>query len=416
MQDLSREKKVTRMQPLAGVRVLDLSRVLAGPFCTQILGDLGADVIKVESPQGDETRRYEPTKNGVSSYFLAFNRNKRSLAVDLKTEAGREIVRRLAQEADVLVENFRTGTMERWGLDHRSLRAANPRLIYAAISGYGRTGPWKDRPGYDLAIQAASGLMSVTGEAGRAPVRAGWSIADLTAGLWAALSICAALLERQHTGRGTYLETSLFEGQVALMTYYATAYFLTGHVGERLGSAHFSLAPYQALSAADGWIVVAVGNDGLFRRLCEAIGSPELADDPRFQTNGLRVRHCSELAAELEARLAERSVRAWEVLLTEAGVPCSAVNRIDEVLHLEQVAARGMLWETQYPGIGSFFVARSPFCGEGWDLHLRRRPPGLGEHTEAILSEVGYRSQEIEALKAAGVVVSCPPSDSETSA
>lgn len=407
---------MTAMQPLAGIRVLDLSRVLAGPFCTQILGDLGADVIKVESPEGDETRRYEPTKDGVSSYFLAFNRNKRSIAVDLKTEAGREIVRRLAQEADVLVENFRTGTMEKWGLDYASLQSANPRLVYAAVSGYGRTGPWKDRPGYDLAIQAASGLMSVTGEEGRAPVRAGWSIADLTAGLWAALSICAALYARQKSGRGTYVETSLFEGQVALMTYYATSYFLTGHVGQRLGSAHFSLTPYQALSAADGWMVVAVGNDGLFRKLCEALGSPELAEDPRFQTNGLRVRHREELAAELEARLAERSVQAWEAILTDAGVPCSAVNTIEDVLHLEQVAARGMLWETEYPGVGSFFVTRSPFFGDGWDVRLRRRPPRLGEHTEAILKEVGYRPEQIEALKASGVVRTCPPSEAEPSA
>ncbi|ADG05990.1 L-carnitine dehydratase/bile acid-inducible protein F [Kyrpidia tusciae DSM 2912] len=394
------------MFPLTGVRVLDLSRVLAGPFCTMILGDLGADVIKVESFDGDETRRYEPVVNGASCYFLAFNRNKRSIAVNLKTESGREIVRRLAREADVLVENFRYGTMEKWGLGYETLKAENPGLIYCAVSAFGRSGPLKELPGYDLMMQAFSGLMSVTGIEDGPPVRTGWSITDLTAGMWAAIGILSALFERKATGEGRMIETSLFEGQLGLMTYYATTYLITGEVGKRLGASHFSIAPYQAFETVDGYVIIAAPNDGLFARLCNVLGVPQLAEQDRYKTNALRVQHRRELAEELQGLVGAFTTEKLLELLREAGVPCAPIHTIDQVLQHEQTLAREMVVTSEYPGIGSFRMTRSPLQPPA-EAHktVRLRPPLLSEHAEEILASVGYADKDIKLLHQEGAVL-----------
>ncbi len=393
------------MRPLTGIKVLDLSRVLAGPFCSQILSDLGADVIKVESLEGDETRRYEPVVDGVSCYYLAFNRNKRSIALNLKTSEAQDIIRELVRDADVLIENFRYGTMDEWGLGYEALKEINPRLVYCSISGYGRTGPLKDRPGYDLVMQAFSGLMSVTGVEEGPPVRTGWSIADLTAGMWAAISIQAALFQRSQTGKGQFVESSLFEGQLGLMTYYATTYFATGQVGQRLGSAHFSLAPYQAFATKDGYVIIAVGNDRLFVKLCNGLGATTLLEDERFQSNALRVRHRKELALLLEEHTRQYGSSQLVELMDQCGVPCAPVQTIDQVLNNEQVAERGMVLECDYPGVGPVRMLRSPFRFSESEVKLERRPPLLSEHAEEILSDLGLSKERIAQLKQDGIVL-----------
>ncbi|CAM3682040.1 CaiB/BaiF CoA transferase family protein [Alicyclobacillus pomorum] len=393
------------MRPLTGIKVLDLSRVLAGPFCSQILSDLGADVIKVESLEGDETRRYEPVVDGVSCYYLAFNRNKRSIALNLKTSEAQDIIRELVRDADVLIENFRYGTMDQWGLGYEALKEINPRLVYCSISGFGRTGPLKDRPGYDLVMQAFSGLMSVTGVEEGPPVRTGWSIVDLTAGMWAALSIQAALLQRNQTGKGQFVESSLFEGQLGLMTYYATTYFATGQVGQRLGSAHFSLAPYQAFQTKDGYVIIAVGNDRLFAKLCKGLGAATLLEDERFQSNALRVRNRKELAKLLEKRTRQYESSELVELMDQSGVPCAPVQTIDQVLNHEQVAEREMVLACDYPGVGPVRMLRSPFRFSESEVKLERRPPLLSEHAEEILADLGLSKERIAQLKQAGIVL-----------
>jgi crotonobetainyl-CoA:carnitine CoA-transferase CaiB-like acyl-CoA transferase len=393
------------MRPLTGIKVLELSRVLAGPFCSQILSDLGADVIKVESLEGDETRRYEPVVDGVSCYYLAFNRNKRSIALNLKTSEAQDIIRELVRDADVLIENFRYGTMDQWGLGYEALKEINPRLVYCSISGFGRTGPLKDRPGYDLVMQAFSGLMSVTGVEEGPPVRTGWSIVDLTAGMWAALSIQAALLQRNQTGKGQFVESSLFEGQLGLMTYYATTYFATGQVGQRLGSAHFSLAPYQAFQTKDGYVIIAVGNDRLFAKLCKGLGAATLLEDERFQSNALRVRNRKELAKLLEKRTRQYESSELVELMDQSGVPCAPVQTIDQVLNHEQVAEREMVLACDYPGVGPVSMLRSPFRFSESEVKLERRPPLLSEHAEEILADLGLSKERIAQLKQAGIVL-----------
>jgi crotonobetainyl-CoA:carnitine CoA-transferase CaiB-like acyl-CoA transferase len=393
------------MRPLTGIKILDLSRVLAGPFCSQILSDLGADVIKVESLEGDETRRYEPVVDGVSCYYLAFNRNKRSIALNLKTSEAQDIIRELVRDADVLIENFRYGTMDQWGLGYEALKEINPRLVYCSISGFGRTGPLKDRPGYDLVMQAFSGLMSVTGVEEGPPVRTGWSIVDLTAGMWAALSIQAALLQRNQTGKGQFVESSLFEGQLGLMTYYATTYFATGQVGQRLGSAHFSLAPYQAFQTKDGYVIIAVGNDRLFAKLCKGLGAATLLEDERFQSNALRVRNRKELAKLLEKRTRQYESSELVELMDQSGVPCAPVQTIDQVLNHEQVAEREMVLACDYPGVGPVRMLRSPFRFSESEVKLERRPPLLSEHAEEILADLGLSKERIAQLKQAGIVL-----------
>ncbi|MGH7722395.1 MAG: CaiB/BaiF CoA transferase family protein [Candidatus Dormibacteria bacterium] len=392
--------------PLAGIRVLDISRILSGPFATMVLADLGADVVKVENPRsGDDTREWAPPYQGdQSAYFLSVNRNKRGIAVDLKSDAGRTIAQRLAGEADVLVENFRPGAAARLGLGYPELSARNPRLVYASISGYGQTGPDSHLPGYDAIAQALGGVVSVTGEAGGEPVRVGTPVADLGAAMWATIGILAALHARAASGRGDWIDISLLDGQIAWLTYVAGGYFASGEVPRRYGSAHPTIVPYQALRTDDGHLMVAVGNDTLWQRFAPIIGLPELAHDPRFATNPDRVVHRDELIPLIEAALAARGSAEWAAELSAAGIPAGAINTVDRALALPQVQAREMVLTTEHPTAGTLQMPGSPIKLSARPATVRRPPPLLGEHTDEVLRELGYSAQDIGSLRADGVV------------
>jgi crotonobetainyl-CoA:carnitine CoA-transferase CaiB-like acyl-CoA transferase len=392
--------------PLAGLRVLDLSRILSGPFATMVFADLGADVIKLENPTvGDDTREWAPPYQGdQSAYFLAINRNKRGIAVDLKSESGRAIAQRLAEQADVLVENFRPGTAARLGLGYTELAARNPRLIYASISGFGQTGPYSSEPGYDAIAQALGGLMSVTGETDGEPVRVGNSAADLGAAMWAAIGILTALHARATTGRGDWIDVSLLDGQIAWLTYLAGGYFATGEVPRRYGSAHPSIVPYQALRTADGYLMVAVGNDMLWQRFAPLLGLPELAEDPRFATNPDRVANRAELIPLVETALAARGSADWAEELSRVGIPAGAINTIDKALVHPQVQARDMVLTAEHPTAGTLRMTGSPIKLSEHTTTVRRPPPLLGQHTDEVLGELGYSAQAIAALRAEGVI------------
>jgi crotonobetainyl-CoA:carnitine CoA-transferase CaiB-like acyl-CoA transferase len=388
------------------VRVLDLSRILSGPFATMVFADLGADVIKLENPEtGDDTRQWAPPYQGdQSAYFLAVNRNKRGIAVDLKTEPGRAIALRLAERADVVVENFRPGTAARLGLGYDALSALNPRLIYASISGFGQTGPYASQPGYDAIAQALGGLMSVTGEARGEPVRMGNSAADIGAAMWAAIGILAALHAREASGHGDWIDISLLDGQIAWLTYLAGGYFASGDVPQRYGSAHPSIVPYQALRTADGHLMVAVGNDTLWQRFAPLIGLPELVDDPRFATNPDRVVNRAALIPLVEAALATRGSAEWTEELARVGIPAGAINTIDKALVHPQVQARDMVQSIEHPTAGTLRMTASPIKLNSHRSTPRRPPPLLGEHTDEVLGELGYSADDIGTLHRDGVV------------
>jgi formyl-CoA transferase/CoA:oxalate CoA-transferase len=392
--------------PLTGLRVLDLSRILSGPFATMILADLGADVVKLENPTGgDDTREWAPPYQGdQSAYFLSINRNKRGIAVDLKSGAGREIAVRLADGADVLVENFRPGAAARLGLGYPELSARNPRLVYASISGYGQTGPDADLPGYDAIAQALGGVVSVTGESTGPPVRVGTPVADLGAAMWAAIGVLAALHARSTSGRGDWIDISLLDGQIAWLTYVAGGYFASGEVPRRYGSAHPTIVPYQALRTSDGYLMVAVGNDSLWQRFAPLIGLPELAADTRFATNPDRVVHRDELIPLIETALASRPSADWAAELSRAGIPAGAINSVDKALAHPQVLARDMVLTTEHPTAGTLRMPGSPVRLSGHTATVRRPPPLLGEHTDEVLSELGYSAAAIVSLRQSGVV------------
>jgi len=392
---------------LSGLKVLDLSRILAGPYATQMLADLGAEVWKVESPWGDDTRRWGPPfREGESAYFLSTNRGKKSLAINLKDPRGQEIIRRLAAEADVLVENFKAGDLARYGLDYESLAAVNPRLVYASITGFGQNGPRAHEPGYDAALQGITGIMSITGEPDGAPVKIGVAWIDVLTGLTAAVGILAALREREVSGRGQHLDLALFDVGVAALVNQAQAYLMSGVVPQRMGSAHPQIVPYQAFTAADKWFILAVGNDGQYQRLTEAIGRPDLWEDERFKTNAGRVKHRRELVPLLAEIFRSRPRSEWLEVLRQAGVPVTPVNDVGEALADPQAEARGLLWRLDHPKLGQVPLLASPL------QHMSRTPaqpaappPLLGQQTHEVLVEtLGMCEDEVRSLVEAGVL------------
>ena len=394
-------------EPLAGIKVVDLTRILAGPYCTQALADAGADVIKIEEPKkGDDTRGWGPPfVGGESAYFLSVNRGKRSLTLDLKHEEGRRILRVLLDQADVVAENFRPGTLDRLGFGYEAVRARNPRIVYASISGYGGDGPWGGRPGYDAVIQGEAGLMSVTGFPGGPPVRVGASIADISAGATAYQGILLALLRRHRTGEGGHVDVSLLESLLPPLAYHASTYLLAGKVPGRLGNRHPSLAPYETFEARDGYVIVAVGSESLWRSFCAAVGQPSLAADERFATNAQRVVNYDALRAVLAPLIASRPVAEWLSALESAGVPCGRVRTVGEALESEQIAARGLLVEREHPKAGRGRYVASPIHLSDAARASPLPPPLLGQHTAEVLAErLGMTAEEVEALRAEGVV------------
>lgn len=398
---------------LAGVRVLDLTRVLAGPWCTQVLADLGADVVKVERPgNGDDTRGWGPpflrdadgNETGESAYYLCANRNKRSLAVDIATEEGQAVIRRLASESDVLVENFKVGDMARYRLDASTLRAANPRLVYCSITGFGQDGPYARRAGYDFAIQGLGGLMGVTGAANGEPQKVGVAVADLFTGMYATVAILAALRHRDATGEGQVIDMALLDAQVAMLANLGSHYLVGGEVPPRQGNAHANIVPYQVFAVADGHIIVAVGNDRQFVRLCELLDLAALAGDPRYATNAARVRHRDALVPLLQDAFHGRERQGWLALLEAAGIPCGPVNDIADVFADPQVKARGMVTRIEHPHAGAVPLVASPLKLSATPVDLRHAPPLLGQHTDEVLREAGYDEVEIASLRALGAI------------
>jgi len=393
------------MQPLDDLTVVDLTRALAGPFCTLMLGDLGARVVKVETPDGgDDTRGWGPPFIGAeSAYFLTINRNKESLTLNLKDDRGRAILWRLLDRADVLVENFRPGTMQRFGLDYETVRARRPRLVYASISGFGQDGPYRERTAYDLILQGMGGLMGITGEAGGTPVKVGVAITDICAGMYAAYGILAALRARDRTGRGQLVDSAMLDGQVSWLTYAAGIYFSTGENPERLGSAHPTIVPYQAFRTRDGFINVAVGSEAIWRRFSEVV-VPQLVDDPRYATNRERVARRDDLVAQLEAIFVTRTTREWTEVLDAADVPSGPILTVAETLSQAQVRHRKMLVEIEHPTVGKVRQTGVAVKLSDTPGSIRRAPPTLGQHTDAILRELGYSDNEIEALRREKVI------------
>ncbi|MBC7779037.1 MAG: CoA transferase [Proteobacteria bacterium] len=403
--------------PLAGCRVLDLSRVLAGPWCSQNLADLGAEVIKVERPgTGDDTRGWGPpftraadgATTGESAYFLSTNRGKRSITLDLATPEGCAIAAALAAKSDVLLENYKVGGLAKYGLDYASLAPACPRLIYCSITGFGQTGPYRERAGYDFLMQGMGGLMSITGEPdevpGGGPVKAGVAVTDLMTGQYATIAVLAALQARHASGRGQSIDLALFDVQVAYLSNQAMHYLVSDEIPPRIGNGHPSIVPYQTFRAGDGSLIVAAGNDGQYRRLCTVIGAPELADDPRFASNADRVRNRAVLVPLLAEPIARASMDHWIGALEAAGVPCGPINTMDRVFADPQARARGLSFRLPHPTAGEVPMIASPMRFSDTPVE-HRRPPLLGEHTDQVLGELlGKSAADIDALRAARII------------
>ncbi len=407
---------------LDGVRVLDLSRVLAGPWCTQTLADLGAEVIKVERPRsakhpgGDDTRGWGPPfmkdsegqDTAEAAYYLGANRNKRSITVDISVPEGQALIRRMAARCDVLVENYKVGDMARYGLDSTNLLALNPRLVYCSITGYGQTGPYRDRAGYDYAMQGAGGLMSVTGERddlpGGGPQKVGVAVADLFTGMYSTVAILAALRHRDATGQGQAIDMALLDTQVAMLANLGANYLVTRKAPRRAGNAHQNIVPYQVFEVADGHVILAVGNDSQFERFCSVAGCTELARDPRFGRNADRVRHRDTLVPLLAERMRQRPRAEWLSALDAAGVPCGPINDLADVFADPHVRARGMTIKMAHPLQRTLELVASPMKLSATPVTLRRPPPLLGQHTDEVLAEFGLSPEEIFSLRGAGTI------------
>jgi crotonobetainyl-CoA:carnitine CoA-transferase CaiB-like acyl-CoA transferase len=404
--------------PLSHVRVLDLSRVLAGPWAGQNLADLGAEVIKVERPKvGDDSRAFgppwvkdregKPTRD--SAYFTSANRGKKSITVNVASPAGQDLIRALARECDVLIENYKHGDLARYGLGYDDLKAVNPRLVYCSVTGFGQTGPYRERPGYDFMIQGMGGMMSVTGEPdgapGGGPQRAGVPIADIITGMYASIAICAALANRAESGMGQHLDLALLDSQIALLAYQNTNYFSTGKPPGRIGNLHPNIVPYQPFKTSDGEVIVACGNDNLFKKFCDAAGCPELVKDPRFATNGKRVENRAEITRLIQEIFGRRTTAEWLALLEGAGVPNGPINDIAQVFEEPQVKARGVKIELEHAAAGKLPLVSSPMRFSGTPLEYRLAPPLLGQHTDEVLRGfLGKSDAEIATLRAEGVV------------
>ena len=395
---------MTMTRSLDGIRVLDVTQVMAGPFCAMLLCDMGADVIKVEPPGGDSTRRMPGAVGTDSPSFNAVNRGKRGVVIDLTDPAGRDAARRLARSADVLVENYRPGVMTKFGLGYEALSLEHPGLVYASISGYGQTGPAAGKGGFDLVAQGVSGLMSITGEAGRPPVKVGIPITDLGAGLFAVTGILAALLARAKTGRGQHVDTSLVDAGVALSVWEATQYFSGRGVPERLGSAHRMNAPYEAVRCADGYVTIGAANDRTFQRLCDALEHPEWVTEPDFADNAGRVTNRAALAARIEAVMATRPRDHWLALFERHGVPSGPINTYAEVMADPHVLARELVVDTEHPTLGAIKTLGTPIKMSDTPLVPGRPAPLLGEHTDAVLGDVGFSVDEIAQMRGRGAV------------
>ena len=393
-------------KPLDGLKVVDLTRVLAGPFSTMLLADMGADVIKIENPKdGDDSRAFGPFKNGLSAYYASLNRSKRSITLNLKEERGREILKKLAGNADILVENYKPGTMKKLGLDYDALKTLNPRLIYAASSGFGQTGPYSSKAAYDLILQGMSGFMSITGFDVQQPVKAGSSIADVFAGVFTTIGILAALEHRRKTGQGQLVDVAMLDCMIATLENAVASFDCTGKPPQPIGNVHRSIAPFASFPTSDGLVNVCAGNDDLWRRFCEAVGMEKYVTDPRFANNKARVENFGELSKIIAEHTSRRTTAEWVEALDAVKVPCGPIMNIEQVANDPQVKARNMLLELEHPEFGKYLVPGVPIKFSETPASIKSFAPTLGEHNfEVYAKELGLSREEVEALQKEGVI------------